>query len=90
MPLTDPVRIDEQVVRDAAGRLRPAVTELFGEVPARSGPIADVFIAIDALEELVRAAKRVPLTNQLRVPREPLYELLDRLRVAVPQVGSNP
>jgi hypothetical protein len=84
IPLTAQVRIDEQVLRDASGRVRPAVMELFGPFPARIGPIADVLGAVDELERLVAAAERVPLTSQLRVHQDRFFDLLDRLRATLP------
>jgi hypothetical protein len=84
------LRIDENALRDASFLLRRSVGELSGPAGAQDGPTADALAAIDELDDLVRAARRVRLTNQLCVPRGPLYDLLDRLHVTVPQVGSTP
>jgi FAD/FMN-containing dehydrogenase len=84
IPLSGLVAIDEQVLREAVGRVRAHTMELLGRFPPLTGPIADVFRAIDELEALVAAAGRVPLINRLRVPRERVYDLLDRLRATLP------
>jgi hypothetical protein len=84
IPLTDQVRIDEQALRNAAGRIRPTAIELLGPFPARTGATADVIGAIDELEQLVAAAGRVPLTGQLRVDPHRMFDVLDRLRATFP------
>jgi hypothetical protein len=84
VPLSDQVRIDRQALRAAADRLRPAATDLFGLMPPRTGPIADVFAAIDEVEALVGAARPIPLTTQVRIDLERVYDQLDRLRAACP------
>ena len=80
VPLTNTVRIDAQVVREAVGRLRPAATDLFELVPGYTGPTADVFSLIDELKEAVATARRVPLTEQLRIDKSRVFDLLRRLR----------
>jgi hypothetical protein len=39
---------------------------------------------IDELDDIVQNAKTVPLTDQLRVERSAVYDLMDEIRVAVP------
>jgi hypothetical protein len=84
VPLTDSVRVEAQTLRAATERLRRAASQTFGAPPAFAGPTAEVFELIAAVEALAAAARRVPLTKQVRVDREPLYELLDRLRAVLP------
>jgi hypothetical protein len=43
----------------------------------------DAASLLDKLEELVHAAKPVPLTDQVRIDRAEFYDLIDRIRVAV-------
>jgi hypothetical protein len=45
----------------------------------------DALVLIDKLDDLMRNAKAVPLTDQVRVDREDFYELLDQLRAAIPE-----
>jgi hypothetical protein len=95
VPLTDLVRIDAHVAREATGRVRAAATDLFGALRARSGPTGDVFMAIDELETLVATAGRIPMSKQLRIDKDRVFDLLDRLRVALPNAiaesrGANP
>jgi hypothetical protein len=51
----------------------------------RSGAPMDVLMLIDKLDELVRNAKQVPLRGEVRVDRDELSDLLDQLRVALPE-----
>ena len=45
----------------------------------------DVLEAIDELRGLVHGAKLVPLRDQVRVDKEKLYGLLDRMRSTIPE-----
>jgi hypothetical protein len=56
------------------------------ESPVR--PPSEVELAIDALDEAVHDARRVPLTDQVRLDRGKAGVLLDRLRIALPSRPS--
>src|SRR5205085_11891713 len=45
----------------------------------------DVLVLIDKLDDLVHNAKAVPLTDQVRVDREEIYDLLDQMRATIPE-----
>jgi cell division septum initiation protein DivIVA len=45
----------------------------------------DVLVLIDKLDDLVHNAKQVPLTDQVRVDREEIYDLLDQMRATIPE-----
>ena len=45
----------------------------------------DVLVLIDKLDDLVHNARPVPLTDQVRVDREEIYDLLDQMRAAIPE-----
>jgi hypothetical protein len=45
----------------------------------------DVLALLDRLDELVRDAKAVPLTNQVRIDRDELYDVVDQLRATLPE-----
>src|SRR3989442_11953752 len=45
----------------------------------------DVLVLIDKLDDLVHNAKAVPLTDQVRVDREEIYEILDQMRATIPE-----
>ena len=45
----------------------------------------DVLVLIDTLDDLVHNAKAVPLTDQVRVDREEIYEILDQMRATIPE-----
>jgi hypothetical protein len=83
VPLTDTVRLDDDVLRSTAGQLRSAATEMFGAEPERHGPIGDLLRAVDGLDELIGTAKRVPMTSQVRVSKERFYDQLDRVRATL-------
>src|SRR5947208_3046065 len=41
----------------------------------------DVLVLIDKLDDLVHNAKAVPLTDQVRIDREEIYDILDEMRL---------
>ena len=45
----------------------------------------DVLVLIDKLDELVHGAKAVPLTDQVRLDREEVYDILDQMRATIPE-----
>ena len=45
----------------------------------------DVLVLIDKLDDLVHNAKGVPMTDQVRVDREEVYDLLDQMRATIPE-----
>jgi len=45
----------------------------------------DVLELIDKLDDLVHNAKAVPLTDQVRIDRDSIYELLDEMRSTIPE-----
>ena len=87
--------VDELVPPAVAARFR----ELFPERAARAAgspptPAAwrrvdcnamDVLVLIDKLDDLVHNAKAVPLTDQVRIDREEIYDILDQMRATIPE-----
>ena len=80
--------VDELVPPAVARRLR----ELFpnGAAGPRSPPRSkiaamDVLVLIDKLDDLVHNAKAVPLTDQVRIDREEIYDILDQMRATIPE-----
>ena len=45
----------------------------------------DVLALIDKLDDLIHNARPVPLTDQVRIDREAIYELLDEMRSTIPE-----
>ena len=45
----------------------------------------DVLVLIDKLDDVVHNARPVPLTDQVRVDREEIYDLLDQMRATIPE-----
>ena len=44
----------------------------------------DVLVLIDKLDDLVHNAKAIPLTDQVRVEKEGIYDILDQIRATIP------
>src|SRR6476661_8581471 len=49
------------------------------------GSAMDVLVLIDKLDDLVHNAKKVPLTDEVRVDREQIYDILDQMRATIPE-----
>jgi hypothetical protein len=45
-------------------------------------------IALDELEELIHRARRVPLTDQVRINRDKLSRQIDRIRAGIDREGE--
>src|SRR3989442_4968814 len=45
----------------------------------------DVLVLIDKLDHLVHNAKAVPLTDQVRIDREEIYDIRDQMRATIPE-----
>jgi cell division septum initiation protein DivIVA len=45
----------------------------------------DVLVLIDKLDDQIHNARPVPLTDQVRVDREEIYDLLDQMRATIPE-----
>src|SRR4029077_19747757 len=45
----------------------------------------DVLVLIDKRDDLVHNAKAVPLTDQVRIDREEIYDILDQMRATIPE-----
>ena len=45
----------------------------------------DVLVLIDKLDDLVHNARPVPLTDQVSVDNEEIYDLLDQMRATIPE-----
>src|SRR5881397_892121 len=50
----------------------------------------DVLVLIDKLDDLVHNAKAVPLTDQVRIDREEIYDILDQMRATIPEEIAGP
>ena len=49
------------------------------------GAAVDVLVLIDKLDELVDNAKGVPMTTQVRIDRDEIYEIIDQMRSTIPE-----
>ena len=63
----------------------PVVAEAFASAHGLLGDRMDVLVLIDKLDELVHSAKAVPLTDQVRIDREEIWEILDQMRATIPE-----
>jgi hypothetical protein len=87
IPLTDSVRIEASLLQASVGVIRQHADRMWGS--DRAGPVGELFEALEELEAMVASAKPVPLTDELRVNRDKLYEPLDRIReLLLPAVTS--
>ena len=50
----------------------------------------DVLVLIAKLDDLVHSAKGVPMTDQVRVDKEEIYDILDQMRATIPRRSSSP
>ena len=73
--------------RQAVSRDVPAAERWRARLAARvdSGDNMDVLVLIDKLDDLVHNAKAVPLTDQVRIDREEIYDILDQMRATIPE-----
>ena len=44
----------------------------------------DVLVLLDTLDDLVHNAKPIPLTDQVRMDKEGIYDILDQIRATIP------
>ena len=72
--------------RQAVSRDVPAAERWRARLAARVdfGDNMDVLVLIDKLDDLVHNAKAVPLTDQVRIDREEIYDILDQMRATIP------
>ncbi len=56
-----------------------------GQWPRAASKPMDVLVLIDKLDDLVHNAKPVPLTDQVRVDKEEIYDILDQMRATIPE-----
>ncbi len=81
--------VEELVPAAVARRLKELFPERPGRRPAvRPGVnchLMDVLVLIDKLDDLVHNAKAVPLTDQVRIDREEIYDILDQMRATIPE-----
>ena len=45
----------------------------------------DILHLVDRLEELVNSARQVPLTNNIMIDQDRLIDLIDQMRVSIPE-----
>ncbi len=84
-------RIDD-LVPDAGGQALEGRAQALTKWTTRDRTIPppppvhmDVLVLIDKLDDLVHNAKPVPLTDQVRVDKEEIYDILDQMRATIPE-----
>src|SRR3954454_9959794 len=70
--------------RSRPGARGPALEGRARALTKRTVPM-DVLVLIDKLDDLVHNAKPVPLTDQVRVDKEEIYDILDQMRATIPE-----
>jgi hypothetical protein len=103
VPLTSQVAVDRDAVYDVIDRLRFSLPfaiknvrwfrqkrEADGDPPLRESTeeLLSVLDCVDRLDDLLRSAPPVPLSSDVRVKRDRLATLLDRLRSRVVPLGQ--
>ena len=78
VPLTDQARVEKEEVYDVLDRMRGAVPGV-----ARGAP--ELLVPIDRLDDLIHNAAPVPLTDQVRVDRQEVAEIVQTMRAAFSQ-----
>lgn len=73
VPLSDQVRMPR-------GRLEAAVRDVYDTLPADLPTRLEAEGLLERLDTLARDAKPLPLTDQVRVDKDELYEILDAIR----------
>src|SRR5260370_41959991 len=71
--------------RAACGRCSPTVAVALHFRTRSRLQRMDVLVLIDKLDDLVHNAKAVPLTDQVRIDREEIYDILDQMRATIPE-----
>ena len=81
--------VEELVPAAVARRLRELFPNGRGGTPRQRPGVdfrpMDVLVLIDKLDDLVHNAKAVPLTDQVRIDREEIYDILDQMRATIPE-----
>ena len=70
---------------DTAAGLRGSLPDRVGRSGGYTPEPMDVLVLIDKLDDLVHNAKAVPLTDQVRIDREEIYDILDQMRATIPE-----
>src|SRR5204863_4382639 len=83
-------RISSPPEGPARRKTRASEAPAAGRLPHRRPPgldfrVMDVLVLIDKLDDLVHNAKAVPLTDQVRIDREEIYDILDQMRATIPE-----
>jgi hypothetical protein len=47
-----------------------------------------ILTLIDELDDLIHNARPIPLTDQVRVDKEAIFDILDQMRVEVPEIAA--
>ena len=70
---------------DTASAFRGSLPDRVGRSGGYTPEPMDVLVLIDKLDDLVHNAKAVPLTDQVRIDREEIYDILDQMRATIPE-----
>ena len=102
VPMSSQVRLDPHEIYDLLDRMRATLPTLVQRPspPAAAGPLPTpppeidpespdkLLASLDALDELVQNAKRVPLSDDRRINAERFYALIEQARADVPPAVS--
>ena len=88
VPLSGKVRLDRERALALVGSMRAGAhrERVADGPPTPPWDPAPMIALIDRLHGAIHGAKRVPLTDQIRVDRDEIYDILDEMRGTVPDV----
>ena len=89
IPLRGRVRVDRERAMALVTRMRDGVLQerIADEPPMPPWDPAPMLALIDRLDAAIQGAKPVPLTSQVRVNGDEIYDILDEMRVKVPEIA---
>lgn len=86
VPLVDEVRINKEAIYDVIDRMRATLPEVAwaAQEPVKTR-LVEVLPVLDLLDDEIHDARPVPLTDQVRLNRGKLSDILRRIRAAFSQ-----
>lgn len=78
VPLSDHVRVSLEELHELMARIRSGIHSAVAR-PEESRSM----LLLAEIEQLARDAPKVPLTSQVRIDKERVYDLLDQMRVSI-------
>lgn len=86
----DRVRVDRERLLEVVSRMRDGARREEVVIRPRAGEYdpAPAVALVERLEALVAGAAPVPLTSEVRIQKDEVYDVLDRLRATLPELTT--